>query len=135
MIIPGIFFTLQLFLSPKWEEFITDTATIRNYNFGGGLQGKFESTLNLGKYLNVSLIYYNYLIHTYYGTPGTNFILIFKPRVTVQLYHALRIGFENYIYTNDQYLSGFSVLHRLQTEQKIFLLLYFEDRQRKGRYN
>lgn len=122
-------------LAGNSTEVITDTATIRNYNFGGGLQGKFESTLNLGKYLDVSLIYYNYLIHTYYGTPGTNFIQIFKPRVTVQLYHALRIGFENYIYTNDQYLSGFPVLHRLQTEQKIFLLLYFEDRQRKGRYN
>jgi len=122
-------------LAGNSTDIITDTATVRNYNFGGGIQGKFATALNLGKYLEVSLIYYNYLIHTYYGAPGTNFIQIFKPRVTVQLYHALRIGFENYIYTNDQYLSGYPALHRVQTEQKIFFLLYFEDHQRKGRYN
>jgi len=122
-------------LAGNSTEIITDTATVRDYNFGGGLQGKFESTINLGKYLNVSLIYYNYLIHTYYGAPGTNFIQIFKPRVTVLLYKALSIGFENYIYVNDQNLQNYPALHRVRTEQKIFLLLYFEDSQRKGRYN
>ena len=122
-------------LAGNSTDIITDTATVRNYNFGGGLQGKFATALNLGKYLEVSMIYYNYLIRTYYGAPGPNFMQIFKPRVTLQLYHALRIGFENYIYTNDQYLSGYAALHRVQTEQKIFFLLYFEDHQRKGRYN
>ncbi|MCX6237453.1 MAG: DUF3943 domain-containing protein [Bacteroidia bacterium] len=122
-------------LAGNSTEIVTDTATVRDYNFGGGLQAKFESTLNLGKYADLSLIYYNYLIHTYQGAPGTNFIQIIKPRITIQIHHALRVGFENYIYINDQYLRNYPTLHSMRTEQKIFLLLYFEDRQRKGQYN
>jgi len=122
-------------LAGNSTEIITDTATVRNYNFGGGLQGKFESTYNMGKYLNVSLIYYNYLIRTYNGYKGYNFVQIFKPRVTVLLRKALSVGFENYVYINDQNLQNYPSLHNVRTEQKIFMLLYFEDPQRKGRYN
>jgi hypothetical protein len=122
-------------LAGNSTEIVNDTATVRDYNFGGGLQGKFESTFNLGKYADISVIYYNYLIHTYKGRPGINFIQIFKPRVTLQLHRALRIGIENYIYLNDQYLRDYPTSHSMRTEQKIFLMFYFEDRQRKGRYN
>lgn len=122
-------------LAGNSTEIITDTATVRDYNFGGGLQGKFESTYNMGKYLNISLIYYNYLIRTYHGAPGYNFVQIFKPRITVQVYKALSVGFENYIYVNDQNLRDYPALHSVRTEQKVFLLLYLEDSQRKGRYN
>ena len=122
-------------LAGNSTEIITDTVTVRNYNFGGGLQGKFESTYNMGKYLNVSLMYYNYLLRTYKGEPGYNFVQIFKPRITVLLYKALSVGFENYIFVNDQNLRDYPASHSVRTEQKIFMLLYFEDPQRKGRYN
>jgi hypothetical protein len=122
-------------LAGNSTEIVTDTATVRDYNFGGGLQAKFESTLNIGKYADVSLIYYNWLIRTYEGDPGTNFIQILKPRITVKLNKNLRIGFENFFYINDQYLRNSPALHSLRTEQKIFLMLYLEDRQRKGHYN
>jgi len=122
-------------LAGNSTQIITDTSTVRDYNFGGGLQGKFESTLNLGKHADISLIYYNWLIRTYHGVPGNNFIQIFKPRITLHIHRALNIGFEHYIYINDQRLQGYPNLHTVRTEQKLFLLLYLEDRQRKGHYN
>jgi len=112
-----------------------DTSQFRDYNFGGGLEAKFESTINLGKYATASLIYYFYWIRTYIGVNGNNFIHIFKPRITVRLYKFLNIGIENDLYYNDRYLHGYPAIHALQTEQKIFLLFYLEDKQRRGYYN
>ena len=116
-------------------RFGPDTTQFRDYNFGGGIEGKVESTLNLGKYATVSLIYYYYVIRTYVGAPGNNLIGIFKPRVTVRLFDNLSIGFEHYVYNNDRYLNEFPAIHSVRTEQKIFLMLYLEDSQRRGHYN
>ena len=55
-----------------------DTSQLRDYDFGDGAEGKFESTLNLGKYAHISLIYYYFIIHTYVGTPGNNYMGILK---------------------------------------------------------
>jgi hypothetical protein len=112
-----------------------DTLQVRDYDFGGGLEAKFESTINMGKYATASLVYYYYLIHTYVGAPGNNFIGILKPRITAHIYKDLSIGFEHFIYSSDRYLQNLPATHLIRTEQKIFLLFYFEDRQRKGRYN
>ncbi len=112
-----------------------DSSEIRDYNYGGGLEGKFESTINLGKYATASLIYYYYFIHTYVGLPGNNFIGILKPRITVRLYKALSLGYEHFIYSEDRNLRYLPATHFGKTEQKIFLLIFLEDRQRKGRYN
>ena len=112
-----------------------DTLQVRDYDFGGGLEGKFESTINISKYATASLIYYYYFIHTYIGLPGNNFIGILRPRVTVRIYKDLSIGYEHFLYSNNRHLRDAPVTHSLRTEQKIFLLLYLEDRQRKGRYN
>jgi hypothetical protein len=116
-------------------RFGPDTSLVRDYDFGGGLEGKFESTLNLGKYATASLICYYYMIRTYVGAPGNNFIGILKPRITIRLYKDLNIGFEHFIYYNDRYLRYFPPIHSVRTEQKIFLLLYLEDSQRRGHYN
>jgi hypothetical protein len=116
-------------------QFGPDTSQFRDYNFCYGYEGKFESTLNIGKYATASLIYYYYMIHTFNGLPGSNFISILKPRITVRLYKSLNIGFEHFIYFNDRYLRDYSPIHLVRTEQKIFLLLYLEDSQRKGHYN
>ena len=116
-------------------RFGPDTSQFRDYNFGAGGEGKFESTINLGKYATASLIFYYYVIGTYVGAPGTNFIGILKPRVTVRVYKNLSIGFEHYVYYNDRYLHNNPAIHLVRTEQKIFLQLYLEDSQRRGHYN
>jgi hypothetical protein len=116
-------------------HFGPDTSQFRDYDYGGGLEGKFESTINIDKFATASLIYYYYFIHTYVGLPGNNFIGIFKPRITVRLYKNLSIGFEHYIYYNDRYLKSYPAIHLARTEQKIFLQLYLEDKQRRGHYN
>ena len=116
-------------------KFGPDTSQVRDYNFGGGLEAKFESTINIGKYATASLIYYYYFIHTYEGLSGDNFIGILKPRVTVALFKNLSIGFEHYVYYNDRYLKDFPSIHLVRTEQKIFLQIYLEDKQRRGHYN
>src|SRR6185295_6141292 len=53
-------------------HFGPDTSQFRDYNFGDGLEGKFETTLNLGKYATASMVFYYYMIHTYVGLPGDN---------------------------------------------------------------
>ena len=112
-----------------------DTTQVRDYSFGGGLEGKFETTLNLGKYATASVIFYYYMIHTYVGLPGDNFIGILKPRITLRIYKGLSFGFEHYTYFEDRYLTNYPANHMARTEQKIFLLLYLEDKQRRGHYN
>lgn len=112
-----------------------DTSQVRDYNFGGGFEGKLESTLNLGKHATASLIYNYFMIRTYVGPPGDNFIGILKPRITAQIYKDLSIGFEHYVYYNDRYLRDFPAIHSVRTEQKIFLQLYLQDSQRRGHYN
>lgn len=116
-------------------KFGPDTSQFRDYSFGGGLETKFEGVFNLGKYATASMIYYFYMIHTYVGAPGNNFVHILKPRITVRLYKDLSIGYEYYLYYNDRYLYNFPAIHSVQTEQKVFLLFFLEDSQRRGYYN
>ncbi len=112
-----------------------DTTQVRDYNYGGGVEGKIETTLNIGKHITASLVYYYFLIHTYVGSPGNNFIGILKPRITVRLYKSINLGFEHFIYSSDRYVDDLPATHSIKTEQKIFVMFYFEDKQRKGRYN
>jgi hypothetical protein len=112
-----------------------DTSQFRDYNYGGGLESKLEATLNLGKYGTASLMYYFYWIRTYIGANGNNFVHILQPRITVRLFKFLSIGVENYMYYNDRYIRGLPAIHSIQTEQKIFLLFFLEDKQRRGSYH
>jgi hypothetical protein len=117
-------------------HFGPDTVSeFRTYNFGGGLEGKFESTVNIGKRATASMIFYYFYIHTYEGIPGDNFIGILKPRITVNLFKGLSVGAEYYVYYNDRYIEDFEPIHSKRSEQKLFLLYYFEDNQRRGKYN
>jgi hypothetical protein len=112
-----------------------DTTQTRDYTFGDGLQGKFESTISLGKYATASFIYYYFFIHTYVGRPGNNAIGILKPRITVRLYKDLSVGYEHFVYYDGRHLKDYPAVYSTKTEQKIFLLLYLEDPQRRGHYN
>jgi len=122
---------------------VTDTAQFRDYRFGYGYEGKIEGSINLGKYATLSLLYYYYMIHAFnntgknespYGTLGNNFINILRPRITVQLYKDISLGLEHNIYMNDHYQSNYASLHSVQTEQRVFLMFYLEDPQRRGHY-
>jgi hypothetical protein len=114
---------------------VSDTIQYRDYNYGGGLEGKFESTVNLGKYATATLKYYFYWIRTYIGINGNNYVQIVKPRLTVRLFKNLSIGGEYSIYFNDRYLRDYPSIHTVRTEQKFFILLYLEDSQRRGQFN
>jgi hypothetical protein len=117
------------------EKFVIDTTQVRDYNFVGGLEGKFESTFNLGKYATATLRYYFYWMRTYIGTNGNNLTHILKPRITVRIYKSLSVGAEAQLYYNDLYQRGVPAHHAIQTEQKVFILFYLEDKQRRGHYN
>lgn len=113
---------------------ITDTSTVRDYNFGGGFGAKLECTLNVSNYFSISILYYDYIVQTYNGEAGYNFIEALKPRITFHLYKTLHFGIENDFYYNNRSFTDFSSTKSFRTEQRIFLQLFFEDAQRKGQY-
>lgn len=108
---------------------------VSDYSFGDGLEAKFESTINISKYATASLVYYYYFLHTYVGLPGNNFIGILKPRLTVRLFKGLSLGYEHFVYYNNRHLRDSPANHSVKTEDKIFLMIYLEDKQRRGHYN
>jgi hypothetical protein len=123
---------------------VTDTSLFRDYRFAYGWEGKIESAVNIGKYGTLQLLYYYYFIHSFnntgkdesiIGTLGNNYISVLKPRITVQLYKTLSLGLEHNIYLNDHYQANYPPLHSTQTEQRVFLMFYWEDPQRRGHYN
>jgi len=97
----------------------------RNYDYSGGGEAKFESTLNLAKMGQVTAIYYLYLLHTYIGPAGNNIIGIFRPRIAVKLFSNLSLGFEYLYYHKDNYLRDFPDIHKRSSEQRIYLMVYF----------
>jgi len=122
-------------LAGNSTRFGPDTSQFRDYNYGGGLEAKVESTITLGTDVTLSFLYHYYMIHTYVGASGNNFIGILEPKISVRILKNMSIGFEHYIYADNRQLVGFDPIHSSRTEQKVFLSLFLEDPQRKGRYN
>ncbi|HEX3767948.1 MAG TPA: hypothetical protein VHT72_06190, partial [Puia sp.] len=123
---------------------VSDTSQFRDYRFAYGAQGKIEAGVDINKYATVSVWYYWYLIHAFNntgndelkaGTLGTNVIQILKPRITVHLYRALSIGFEHDLYFNNHSQRNYDPQRYVNSEQRVFLMFYWEDKQRKGHYN
>jgi hypothetical protein len=112
-----------------------DTFGQRDYIFANGFQGKIESTLSLGKYASAAFVYYHFWIDTFEGLSGSNSIGIIRPRLTVKLAKSLSLGYEYFRYTTDRTLAEFPNQHSVITDQKIFLQLFLENPQRRGRYN
>jgi hypothetical protein len=109
-----------------------DTSQVRDYNFGGGAQAKFEGTLNLGSLINLTVIGYYFWIHTYVGNAGDNFIGLIEPRIGVTLFDYVSIGVEHLVYYEDRYTRDSGNFHKIRTEQRVFLQLYLESfRQQK----
>lgn len=112
-----------------------DTSQVRDYTYNDGLEAKYETTLNLGKYVNLSLAYYYYILHTFVGPAGNNYISILRPRINVKLFKSLSVGFEHFQYYDDRYLKNFAPQFSDRTEQKIFLTWFLNSPQRKEHYN
>jgi hypothetical protein len=119
----------------------SDTFKYRNYDYGGGVEGKFESTLNLGKYLSISLNAYYYWIHTFasytnIGNSGNHMLGIIKPKFSIWISRNISAGFEQFFYFTDSSPEERAFVRQTRTEQKIFLQLFLENPRRKGsRYN
>jgi hypothetical protein len=113
----------------------SDTTQVRDFNFGGGAEGKLESTLNFGDRASIKLVANYYWFHTYVGEPGNNFIALLKPRVTVGILDNLSVGIEQTIYSSVRESPDFSTINKVTTEQEIFFMYYFEDSKRGGHFN
>ena len=134
----NLYTSLHLALVPfagSSTKFGPDTSQLRDYNFGGGLETKLESTINFGKWSTATIVAYYTWIHTYVGLPENNFLAILKPRVTLKLFKNLYGGYEEAFYFNKIHSPNTPVVHINRTEQKFFLMLYLEDGQRRGHYN
>jgi len=98
---------------------------VRNYDYSGGGEAKFESTLNLGNMGQVTVLYYLYRLQTYIGPAGYKNIVVFKPRIAVRLSNNISLGFEVLFYHKDTYFQDFPDVSKRGNEQKLYLMLYF----------
>jgi hypothetical protein len=121
-------------LAGNSTRFGPDTSQVRDYTYNTGLEGKLTGTINWGKYVSTSVEYYYYFLHAFHGPPSNNHISILKPRISVLLLNNLSLGFEHFIYYDNRYIKNFPPIYSVRTEQKIYLQLFLEDSQRKGRF-
>ena len=107
---------------------------LRDYMFANGLEGKVESTLSLGKYATVALVYNHFWLRTFEGPAGSNSVGIFRPRATVRLFKNVSLGYEHFAYSTNRTLRNFADQNVAFTDQKFFIQLFLEDPQRRGRF-
>ncbi|WP_066836517.1 hypothetical protein [Rufibacter ruber] len=121
-------------LAGNSTRFAPDENGLRNYVYTTGLHGKLESTLSLGRYASLAFVYYHYWLNTFEGLEGSNSIGIVRPRATVRLFKNVSLGYEHFGYTTNRRLEAYPTQRSVITDQKIFLQLFLEDSQRRGRY-
>jgi hypothetical protein len=109
-------------LAGNSTQFGPDTSQLRDYNYGGGMETKLETGLNLA-WGSIQLNGYYYWIQTYVGLKGNNFIGLIRPRMTIRIYRNLNVGFEQLAYISDRYTLNLGNYHGVRTEQKIYLML------------
>ena len=115
-------------------RFGPDSLHYRDYNFGGGFQGRIEETLHLSKWLTLGFTGYYYWIYEYEGLKGKSRVGILKPRATIRLFNHTRLGMEHHIYWHNRFVNEQPHLHQVRTEQKVFLQVDLEDSRRRGKY-
>ncbi len=118
-------------LAGNSTQYGPDVSEVRDYNYGGGLGGKLESTMELGRWASATFIGYYYWIHTYVGHKGDHYIAIIRPRIELRFVNNLSLGFEHLVYYSDRYPDDFQAIHFVRTEQRIFLKVFFEQFRRK----
>ncbi len=126
----NLYFDLHLGIVPlggNSTQLGPDTSQFRDYNYGGGAEGKLEAGLILAGWASVKIRSNYYWIHTYVGIAGDNYIGIVRPSVVFRLVDNLSLGFEHLVYYSDRYASGFPGAITVRTEQKVFLQYYIEN--------
>ena len=83
-----------------------DTARIRSYNVGGGLESKLECKVKVGKWLTPEINGSYFWIHTYRGTPGNYLTGIVNPRLSLSFLKNTALGVEYLIYFNNKLKTG-----------------------------
>jgi hypothetical protein len=122
-------------LAGNSTRFGPDTSQVRDYTYNDGLEAKYETALDFGEFVHLALSYDYYILHTFVGPAGTNYIGILTPHIDVKILKNLRLGFEHFQYYDDRYLKNFSPQFSVRTEQKIFLTWFLQNPQRKGHYD
>lgn len=122
-------------LAGNSTRFGPDTSEFRDYPFGGGFEGRIEERLNIGRWLSLGFNGYYYWIYNYEGSSGKSRIGIIKPSVTVKLFRNVSIGAEHHVFYDNRFLENNQELHLRRTEQKFFLQIFFEDKERRGMYH
>jgi hypothetical protein len=106
-------------------DIVEEGVHLRNYDYSGGGEAKFEVTLNLADRGQFTVIYYFYRLFTYLGPPGDKSIQIFRPRFALRVLGNLSLGFEYAWYHKDSYFRNFPDVDISNSEQKVYLMLYF----------
>jgi hypothetical protein len=115
-------------------RFGPEDSPFRDYNFGGGFEGRIEETFHLNKWFSLGCNGYYYWIYEYEGLKGRSRVGIFRPRVIFKPSRLVSFGLEHHVYWHNRFVNDLPALHRVQTEQKFFLQVYLEDPKRRGRY-
>ncbi|MEO5572399.1 MAG: DUF3943 domain-containing protein [Bacteroidia bacterium] len=113
----------------------SDSAIYRNYNYSGGLEVKLESSFDFRNILTLNLLAYYYRLYTYVGPKDDSHISLIKPSISFTLYKNIRAGFEHLLYINNLNHEKLPDLRLSSTEQKVFVLIYFENSRQKKKYN
>ena len=71
------------------------------------------------------MIDYLYGLHVVVGPAGNKIINIFRPRIAVRLISNLSLGFEYSYYQKASYLKYYPDVRKSDSEQKLYLMLYF----------
>ena len=106
-------------------DIVEEGVHLRNYDYSGGGELKLECTLNLADMGQLTAIYYLYGLHTYIGPAGNKVLGVFKPRIAVKIFDHLSLGAEYLLYHKRSALRDFPDIHTSNSEQKLYLLLYF----------
>ena len=106
-------------------DIVEEGVHLRNYDYSGGGEAKFEGTLNLSNRGQFTVIYYFYRLWTYIGPSGDKSIQIFRPRIALRVLGNLSLGFEYAWYHKDSYFRNFPDVDISNSEQKVYLMLYF----------
>ncbi|MEO7923416.1 MAG: DUF3943 domain-containing protein [Chitinophagaceae bacterium] len=115
-------------------RFGPDSLKFRDYNFGGGMEGKIEETFHFSRWLTIGINAYYYWIYEYEGLKGKSRVGIIKPRIAFRVLPNTRIGMEQHVYWHNRFVDNQPALHQVRTEQKIFLQINLEDSKRRGKY-
>jgi hypothetical protein len=103
-----------------------DTTQVRDYSYVGGLEGKLESTFNIG-WAGFTVVAYYWWLHTYVGEAGNSYVALVKPKISFRIFNNISLGIEHQIYYSDRYPTQFAPVHTVRTEEKVFVQIFLEE--------